>query len=644
MQGHASCGDQGIRYGGVLYDTGTRRQEGFQSFFALYPDGLLHACEQELLAFGGAWLATWPEECAAVISLCDDPDAPLPGTFSLLFRLFNSGSALGSVLADTLVSSHTLDDLVAQLVTANAASIARYLGGIDSWRITASRRDVAAHNFKSRQVEFVVGQALEQLPGRDKLTAEVSLIHYKKELRVWVGGRIMALGFTATLGATPSLAVGKGAVLSRADDAVSVGVAWLGFSHALALPGPVLRRASLAGLTEKEARRRSGHLTSPRSGASPDLSQVAPGGGAGSRRGSVLRVLDPMCGVGTYLFGAALVADRLGVSLEVKGRDVSSDSVDMARNNARVHLEARTRQVRDQDRACSFDFAVCDCVEEAPCLDGWAQLVMVDPPWGQRHSSWNQVRQAMPTWTRRWAEALCEGGVLIVVTIRTKSFELETVPLLRTLGLALREAARFNNKGYYMCKYYLFVKDVPQEERRSLQVEECKKAGLRHARKEAQRAIRLRPALVPGDPVTAVVAVPSAKAKAVKDELKRQGWLLILKVPARPQDPDASPPGEAEAAERQHSITLDAAHPAVGGGHGGREVSKGGGGAGERKGGAGEGNARMLILLPLRPDVDAAEAQAFLDQCLPESGAFVEAPCQPLFVPKPKNPAVGWWW
>ena len=57
-----------------------------------------------------------------------------------------------------------------------------------------------------------------------------------------------------------------------------------------------------------------------------------------------------------------------------------------------------------------------------------------------------------------------------------------------------------------------------------------------------------------------------------------------------------------------------------------------------------EKNARMLILLPLRPDVDAAEAQAFLDQCLPESGAFVEAPCQPLFVPTPKNPAVGWWW
>jgi len=26
-------------------------------------------------------------------------------------------------------------------------------------------------------------------------------------------------------------------------------------------------------------------------------------------------------------------------------------------------------------------------------------------------------------------------------------------------GLALREAVRFNNKGFYMCKYYLFVKE-----------------------------------------------------------------------------------------------------------------------------------------------------------------------------------------
>lgn len=106
--------------------------------------------------------------------------------------------------------------------------------------------------------------------------------------------------------------------------------------------------------------------------------------------------------------------------------------------------------------------------------------------------------------------------------------------------------------------------------------------------------------------------------------------------------PHAGGAGEAEVGERQNGITLDTAHPAEGGGHGGREVSlsevpKRGGWAGER-------NAHMLILLPLRPDVDAAEVQAFLDQCVPDSGAFVEAPCQPLFVPKPKNPAVGWWW
>lgn len=32
------------------------------------------------------------------------------------------------------------------------------------------------------------------------------------------------------------------------------------------------------------------------------------------------------------------------------------------------------------------------------------------------------------------------------------------VPLLAGYGLTLREATRFNNKGFYMCKYYIFAK------------------------------------------------------------------------------------------------------------------------------------------------------------------------------------------
>ena len=30
--------------------------------------------------------------------------------------------------------------------------------------------------------------------------------------------------------------------------------------------------------------------------------------------------------------------------------------------------------------------------------------------------------------------------------------------LLRKCGLSLLEAKRFNNKGFYMCKYYVFIK------------------------------------------------------------------------------------------------------------------------------------------------------------------------------------------
>jgi predicted RNA methylase len=75
-----------------------------------------------------------------------------------------------------------------------------------------------------------------------------------------------------------------------------------------------------------------------------------------------------MCGVGTYLFAASFVAKCLGVRASARGCDVSNESIDMARHNSESH-------------ATDMHLSVCDCLEQSPCTDGWAHLVMVDPPW-----------------------------------------------------------------------------------------------------------------------------------------------------------------------------------------------------------------------------------------------------------------------
>ena len=488
-------------------------------FFVTYPDGLLHACEQELLSLGGDWVEHWKEQCAALISLRHDDAGRLPGTFSLIFRTFaGGGTRCSSVITDRTLSAGTLDALTSALVSANAAAIQEYLGREDRWRITATRLDLSTytctHDFNSQQVERSVGEALQQC-FRPQDLPPVSLSNYVNELCVWVGENILALGFMSPrCGARDlhqektkgggGLSVEKGTVVSRADDAVSVCMAWIGLSHALALSGPVLDRSPGLASAQEPGRK---------------VCAGIPGEG-------ILQVLDPMCGVGTYLFGAATVADTLGIDVMLHGCDVSSESIEMACVNAQVLNSPPGSSLLPGTRrggADRFDFRVSDCVEEAPCADGWAHLILVDPPWGQRHSSYNVVKKATPKWARRWATALCDGGVLVVVTIRTKSFEHDTVPMLAALGVTLRDVVRFNNKGFYMCKYFVFIKQGGGESPLTSQGQdsgtpidaERQRASYRQERKAMSQALLGRRQLQPGEPVSLTVVVSCQHAKRV---------------------------------------------------------------------------------------------------------------------------------
>ena len=373
-------------------------QGGEANFFVLYADGLLHVCQQEMVAFRGTWIAHWPDQCAAVIAIRQDEHSPLPGTFCEIFRIFASGGVCGSVLTCQEVNADTLDALAAQLVSANAVAIQDYLGSVEPWRISCTHRDVASHRFdangnllscrkvvQSQEIERAIGVAMHNYLTSPNL-APVSLTQYVKELCVWVSHDMFALGFSPARRSTRSMCIDKGPdVRSRADDATAVCMAWLGLAHALALPGPILRRWH----EDKKTTHPTPSNDQPFSPACfPHSGSDAAGGATSS-----LHVLDPMCGVGTCLFAAAFVAQQLGLAAQIRGCDVSEQSIHMARHNAtlaNLHLNASA----GPSTAPSFEFDACDCGGEgvwADELDGWAHLVLVDPPWGQRHSSHSQV-------------------------------------------------------------------------------------------------------------------------------------------------------------------------------------------------------------------------------------------------------------
>ncbi len=90
--------------------------------------------------------------------------------------------------------------------------------------------------------------------------------------------------------------------------------------------------------------------------------------------------------------------------------------------------------------------------------------------------------------------------------------DLKTLPLLVACGLSLLETQRFNNRGYYMCKYYVLVKNKAPTF--SLQDYEKKKAVKREGDKAVRASIRSCPPLAPGECVCVYVCVCKESGQA----------------------------------------------------------------------------------------------------------------------------------
>jgi len=215
---------------------------------------------------------------------------------------------------------------------------------------------------------------------------------------------VMLLGLrsAATPSRPASLCVEKGGILSRADDTVAFCVA-----------------------------HRVIDLMEERCAADP-----------GAREG--LRVLDPMCGVGTYLMALQWLMSRRGAFRpNLLGVELESEAVEHLRGNA-----ARAGCPVNVIRGSSIGL---------PIRDDSIDLILVDPPWGMRHSSHNYVKRYFPRWVREWARVLRPGGAAVVVTICKKVFEAQALLPLQGV-LEIEEAVQFDNKGFTVCRMYVVRK------------------------------------------------------------------------------------------------------------------------------------------------------------------------------------------
>eukprot|EP00392_Amoebophrya_sp_AT5.2_P019149 g19883.t1 len=118
----------------------------------------------------------------------------------------------------------------------------------------------------------------------------------------------------------------------------------------------------------------------------------------------------------------------------------------------------------------------CD-TRRLPVRTGSVDLILVDPPWGQRHGRWNGIQKNWRKWKEEWLRVLRVGGLLGVVTIRTKHVLQEYEDWFGTekysrgtavstsandatarTGCELLYAKTLNNAGYVQCQFFLFRK------------------------------------------------------------------------------------------------------------------------------------------------------------------------------------------
>jgi len=361
-------------------------------------------------------------------------------TFELLFEL------VGGIC--TLPPAATVADIAKAAdvqVRGAADSWRRRMRRFETWRISVHRYHLVDH-YKAPEVAPVIGDAMAAVgtislavgctagPVVDLVGFDVEVVVYLSDgidklraaadtkARASLGGKdetmLLGLRYNSIQCRPAKLTVEKGDILSRAHDTIAFCVA---------------QRA--ADLLERQALQRQ------------------------SACGS-LRIMDPMCGVGTYILAMRWVLERRSrVPAELLGMDVDKESV--------CHFWQNS-QAPDNSGQCRAQWPVTALRGSSihlPVRSNSIDLIIVDPPWGQRHASHTSVKQGFPKWAREWARVLKPGGFALVVTICKKVFETQVMPPLQRKGLLeLEDAVQFNNKGWTVCRLYTVRKPTEAAE------------------------------------------------------------------------------------------------------------------------------------------------------------------------------------
>eukprot|EP00405_Crypthecodinium_cohnii_P058703 CAMPEP_0206626258 /NCGR_PEP_ID=MMETSP0325_2-20121206/65196_1 /ASSEMBLY_ACC=CAM_ASM_000347 /TAXON_ID=2866 /ORGANISM="Crypthecodinium cohnii, Strain Seligo" /LENGTH=467 /DNA_ID=CAMNT_0054150543 /DNA_START=55 /DNA_END=1454 /DNA_ORIENTATION=- len=162
-------------------------------------------------------------------------------------------------------------------------------------------------------------------------------------------------------------------------------------------------------------------------------------------------ILDPMCGVGTYLIALRWVLQQRGLDSqhpsELIGVDLDAGSL--------AHMWENVETFGN----CQPCTAILGSSSRLPLKSDSVDLIVADPPWGQRHSSHQYVKHNFRKWVAEWARVLRPGGRAVIVTICKKVFEDQVMPPLQQQGLLeLEENIQFDNKGWTVCRLYVVRK------------------------------------------------------------------------------------------------------------------------------------------------------------------------------------------
>jgi len=309
------------------------------------------------------------------------------------------------------------------------------------WKVSVHRSG-ATHRFRSPEAACTIGDAVAVVgsvaltetctcgPQVDLEKYDVEIVAFISdgvdELLVGAGANrkdlagkdleLLALGLRTAL--TPcrqaSLNVQKGDLRSRADDTSALCVGQLAAEVLLRRPLPGLANTSFL-------------------------------------------VLDPMCGVGTYLFAIRWALARHGMtSSEFLGVDAETESLAHAATNAAIAGAPKAPGDQGENHLHGqLPHFILGSSRRLPLRSNSVDLIVADPPWGQRHANHAYVKHHLLFWAREWSRVLRPEGIALVLTICSKHFESQVMRFLAKEGLLEIEATYpFDNKGWTQCKLY----------------------------------------------------------------------------------------------------------------------------------------------------------------------------------------------